>query len=482
MKRRISNFFKLTAVFLLLFLSTLSLTSCKIEKLFVFGGTTNSTEGNPDIETFDGTKNAIFFALYNYYGYEGQHFTNKRLGMRDALLEQGIKVTGYEGEKDARKFKIERLPECDLPEDTVIYMVNNQNWDSGIQFTKPFAKYHPMVVISTCNGVEFASSPILSSGDRISNATMGGFSPTYREAFVNGSLNYVVAKYSAHVAPIFAAAVNAVETGSPMRNADGTALHLSISTWAIQTLSQYDEMSVVDSIDAAHPTVRKINIDKFFDPASPDYGPEKLAEWVADSSKENIKALYELNGTNAAEDQATYRQGEPIKCGIIGPSSVNDQVGKYIEYIQNYLATAYNVTILPYGSVTSIDTQSMVATKLINQGADFIISLQDDTDRNNAAKICNNKGVYFAIGGSCQNPIDYNEIKNLPYYVGSIGTSIEEERRAAYEMTEYYIQCLINRANGTLEEFQIQYKGLENAVDQVKLAIRSKKEESAWLC
>ena len=99
MKRRISNFFKLTAVFLLLFLSTLSLTSCKIEKLFVFGGTTNSTEKNPDIETFDGTKNAIFFALYNYYGYEGQHFTNKWLGMRDALLEHGIKVTGYEGEK-----------------------------------------------------------------------------------------------------------------------------------------------------------------------------------------------------------------------------------------------------------------------------------------------------------------------------------------------------------------------------------------------
>ena len=55
-------------------------------------------------------------------------------------------------------------------------MVNNQNWDSGIQYDKPFKKYHPMAVISTCNGVEFASSPILSSGDAISNATMGGFS------------------------------------------------------------------------------------------------------------------------------------------------------------------------------------------------------------------------------------------------------------------------------------------------------------------
>ena len=457
---------KLLAVIVLLIFSCNALIACNMEDYFVFGGNNGSGTLNPNIESFEGTKNAIFFALYNYYGYEGQHFTNKWLGMNDALAAHGITVTGFEGQKDARKFKITREANCDLPEDTVIFMVNNQNWDSGIQFTKPFAQHHPMVVISTCNGVEFASSPILSSGDKISNATMGGFSPTYREAFVNGSLNYLVAKYSAHLAPIFAAAVDAVETGEVMRNKDGTALHLSISTWAIQTLAEYDEMSAVDSINADHPTVRKINIDRFFDPESPDYGAEKLAEWVSQSSKEDIKALYELNGTNVAEDVASYRQGEEIKCGIIAPSSINDQVGKYITYIQDYLAKAYNVTILPLGSVTSVNTQSMVAKQLCNQGADFIISLQDDTDRNNAAKICNDLGVYFAIGGSCQNEIDYEEIKNLPYYIGSIGTSTAEERRSAYEMTEYYLQCLIHRAEGDVEEFQIEYKGLEIAPEE----------------
>ena len=162
MKRRISNFFKKTAVCLLAGISTLTLASCNLEDLFVFGGAQINQD---DIETFEGTKNALFFALYNYYGYEGQHFTSKWLGMREALLKHGIEVTGYEGQKDARKFKIKRLATCDLPEDTVIFMVNNQNWDAGIQFNKPFAEHHPMVVISTCNGVEFASSPILSSGD-----------------------------------------------------------------------------------------------------------------------------------------------------------------------------------------------------------------------------------------------------------------------------------------------------------------------------
>ena len=138
----------------------------------------------------------------------------------------------------------------------------------------------------------------------------------------------------------------------------------------------------------------------------------------------------------------------------------------YITYIQDYLAEAYNVTILPLGSVTSVNTQSMVAKQLCNQGADFIISLQDDTDRNNAAKICNDLGVFFAIGGSCQNEIDYAEIKDLPYYVGSVGTSTDEERRSAREMMEYYLQCLIHRDKGDLVEFQMEYKGLTKDAEE----------------
>ena len=484
MKRSISNFLKVSLMCFMLTLSCVMLTACNLEKFFVFGGNVNEEVEIEGVESFTGTKNAVFFALYNYYGYEGQHFTNKWLGMNDALANHGITVTGYEGQKDARKFKIVREADCDLPEDTVIYMVNNQNWDSGIQFTKPFAQHHPMVVISTCNGVEFASSPILSSGDKISNATMGGFSDFYRDAFVNGTLTYLVAKYSAHILPIFAASVDAVEKGQAMKNADGPALHLSISTWAIQTLAQFDEMLAVDSIDEDHPTLRKINVDKFFDPSSEFYGPEKLAEWVSDSTKENIKELYALNGTNKAEDEASYRSGEPIKCGIIAPSSLNDQVSKYVEFIETYLAKAYNVTILPIGSVTEIKTQDIVATQLCNSGADFIISLQDDTSRNAAAKICNDNKVFFAIGGSCQNEVDYNEIKDLPYYVGSVGTSTSEERRAAREMTEYYLQCLIER-NKSMEDlinFQVQYKGIiieEEKEEEV--AYFKKEEEELWL-
>ena len=107
--------------------------------------------------------------------------------------------------------------------------------------------------------------------------------------------------------------------------------------------------------------------------------------------------------------------------------------------------------------------------------------LSSFANRNNAAKICNDLGVYFAIGGSCQNEIDYEEIKNLPYYIGSIGTSTAEERRAAYEMTEYYLQCLIHRANGDLEEYQIEYKGLNiTGEEPVAYVMHRKDEDDEW--
>lgn len=427
---------------------------------FIFGGNELS---NDAYESFEGTNNAIFFALYNYYGYDGQHFTNRWLGMNDALAKHGITVTGYEHEKDARKFTVTREADCDLPEDAVIYMVNNQNWDANIQFTRPFATYKPMAVISTCNGVEFAASPILSSGMSISNATMGGFSSTYRTAFEKGSLRYLCAKYSAHILPIFAACVNAVENGHAIKNADGSALSLSIQNWAIQSLEEYDKVSEIDSIDPEHPTLRKLDVDSFFDGTTYKTEAEAasaLTSWVSDSSVDVMSEYYTKNADNAYEDKAGYgnKSTSGIKCGIIAPSSVNDSVQSYIDFIRGYLATAYGVTMLANGSVTSSDTQDKVCKQLVDQGADFIISLQDDTNRNAAIEVANENNVYFAIGGSCQNPVDYEAVKNLPYYVGSCGTSIDEDRKAAREMTEYYLQCMIHRAKGDLKEFETEYK------------------------
>jgi len=328
---------------------------------------------NETVVPFAGTTNTLFFALYNYYGIKDQHFTNKWLGMNDALADHGITVTGYEAEKDAKKFKISYdRANSDLPKDAKVYMVNNQTWDTGLQYNKPLANQKPMAVISTCNGVEFAANAIKASGLGTQNATMGGFCTNYYNAFKAGSLSYLVTKYTAHVAPIFAACVDAVDNGKAMKNADGTALSLSVVNWAIKSLEEYETMSAVDQ--------------------------------------------YELN----------------------------DTVQAYMDYMMGYLADVYNVEVKTE-SITSSNTQSIGCKALVDSNVDFIISLQDDTDRNAAIKIADENNVFFGIAGTCQNPTDYAATKDYAHYVGSVGTSIEEERRAAKEMTEYYLQKMIER-------------------------------------
>ncbi|MBE6143657.1 MAG: hypothetical protein E7177_06735 [Erysipelotrichaceae bacterium] len=410
----------------------------------------SSQEIIPSYIPFENTKNSIFFALYNYYGQDGQHFTNRWLGMKDALANHGITVTGDSYEKDAKKFKIKREDNCDLPADAKIYMVNNQTWDTGLQFTKPLTNYKPMAVISTCNGVEFASAQIKANSPGTQNATMGGFSVNYRNAFADNSLAYLTGKYSCNIAPIVAAGANAVR-GNPLRvndgGADGDALRLSVTQWSMKSLEEYDyykSIDVVGNEEGVNPTIMKADIDKFFTKGSEFNTAQALTEWCANSTFENIKSIYDAN-RNAQDTPFT---GEKIKVGLLVPGSVNDTVQANIDYISGYLSKVYNFEMLTKEEITSSNDQKKACIAMCNKGAQLIISLQDDTNRNSAIAEANSRGVYFANAGTCQNDMDYAATKDYKYFVGSIGSSIEEERRATREMTEYYLQKMIDRANG----------------------------------
>lgn len=416
---------------------TTSCTSCDSPFLFI--------DPTPYVPYKD-TQNSIFFALYNYYGQDGQHFTHRWLGMKKALEKVGgYTVTGDSWEKDAKKFKITRNADSKLPKDAKIYMVNNQTWDTGLQFTKPLTTYKPMAVISTCNGVEFASAQIKANSKGTQNATMGGFSVNYRAAFKNHSLHYLTGKYSCNIAPIVAAGAAAVR-GNPLRKADGSALQLSVKQWDMKSLEEYDYYKSIDLIGNGdeNPTIMKRDLDKFFEKGSEFNTEDALRTWCENADFNEVKRIYDSN-RNAID--TTYT-GEKIKVGLIVPGSVNETVQSNIDYISGYLAKAYNFEMLTREEVTSSNDQKKACIAMCNKGAQFIISLQDDTNRNAAILEANNRGVYFANAGTCQNEQDYAATKDYPFFVGSIGASIYEEEAATYRMTEYYLQKMIDRANG----------------------------------
>ena len=405
--------FKKIACALLVLVTALSMGSCDMG-----GGMTSDTT------------NTLFIYLLNYYAQPGQNFTAKWHGMKAALKQHGIEVSG-DDDKDAKKFTWTRTADSDLPEDFNLVFVNNQTWDTSLALTNPLSKYQPMAIISTCNGVEFCSDLIAAYSPATENATLGGFSDNYRAAMENGTLHYLGIKHAASVGPIVAATYSALQ-GNPIRTANGEALNLSQEYWLLHSLEEYDEMQAIDNFE--NPAYKKSD----YDTALVDYTTFKT--FVENSSYQGVKSIFDAN-RNVADTKVTTNK---VKVGLLHPGSVNDAVGAYMKYITDYMADVYNLEIVTFGCTTT-DNQTAQTQKAIDAGCKAIISLQDDTYRTASIKLANENQVYFAIAGNAQNENDYAETKNLPYYVGAVGSSLDSEIQAMSTITNYYLEKMIER-------------------------------------
>lgn len=426
------NFVKsLCMILALVILSSFVLAGC---------GSKEAAPNAPAEESFDGTKNVLFLYPINYYGIEGKAFTSRWNGMRDALVAAGWEVTG-DGQKDSTQFKITRTDSCTMPEDTEIIFVNNQTWDTTLALTNNLTKYQPLAVISTCNGVEFCAEKILAYSEGTQNVTYASFSSQYQEAFQDGSLNYIASKYTASVAPIVAALYSAVVEGEKMVSASGDALHMEQQFWTIQSADEYDEWAAYDIITGSNPTIMKVNMDEALSKATATERYEALAAFTAEhtATQDQVKALCEANQNETDTPAGT----EEFTIGLLVPNSVNDSIQAYIDFISGYLGSAYNFKTIEVKVDGSSTNQETAADKAINAGCKAIISLQDDTDRVAACQLADKKGVWFAIAGSCvYGTEEWNQLNACAHYVGSVGTSLDTEYKAGFDMVQKYIDII----------------------------------------
>ncbi len=402
------------------------------------------------------TTNTLCLYPINYYGIAGRGFTYRWDGMKAALADYGWTVTG-DGQKDSLKFRVTRTDDgkYTTPADTEIIFINNQTWDTGLALTEPLSEYFPLAVISTCNGVEFCSQQISSWSPNTNNATMAGFSENYENAFQNGTLNYVAAKYSASVAPVVALIYNAIITGERLVNENGEAPNLSQEYWHITSYDEYMAASEYDNVgnSGSNPTIMKADMDSAlpYGNSSATYADFKaFVEKTA--TYEGVQGLYNGN-RNASDTVSTARK---VKIGLLVPSSINESVQAYIDYMEQYAARVYNIEFVRYPVSGSI-SQVQACNQACDAGCEGVISLQDDTDRVAAIKTANSRNVFFAVAGTCIGDVtyedtngnqfasEYSQTKDLPYYVGAVGCSLESDFNAAYAMTAYYLQMMCDR-------------------------------------
>lgn len=382
--------------------------------------------------------NTIFLYPINYYGIEGKAFTSRWDGMADALRDNGWNITG-DGQKDSLQFKASRKEDCTMPEDTQIIFVNNQTWDTNLALTDKLIEYQPLAVLSTCNGVEFCSERIAANSPDTQNATYASFTANYKKAFEEGTLNYMASKYTSGLAPIVGALHYSVTTGNRMLGTDGKALHCSQDYWTIDSYEKYCEMETYDIYTGDRPTIMKADLDAVVGDSA------KFEAFVQNSTKtyEGVKALVEKhNSENTTDTVATTSK---YKVGLLVPNSINDSVQLYINFIEGYLAKVYNFETQRY-SVSGTVSQDAAARQAISGNCQALISMQDDTDRAAACKEADRANVWFSVIGTCiYGTSEWDEMAACDHYVGSIGTSLESEHKAGYDMVKKYIDIINER-------------------------------------
>lgn len=383
--------------------------------------------------------NTIFLYPINYYGIDGKAFTSRWDGMADALRDAGWSITG-DGQKDSLQFKVSRTDACTMPEDTQIVFVNNQTWDTNLALTDKLLEYQPLAVISTCNGVEFCSERIAANSPETENATYASFSDSYKQAFEQGMLSYMASKYSASLAPIVAALYYSVTSGNKMVDSNGEPLHLNQSFWTITSYEEYCEMEQYDIITGDTPSIMKADMDALLG----DY--DAFSEFVTTytSTFEGVKSLVEKHEAENTTD--TVATTASFKIGLLVPNSINDSVQAYLDFIEGYLARIYNFTTQRFSVNGTTVNQQTAAEQACNAGCSAIISLQDDTDRYAACNYASQHNVWFGVAGACvYGTSEWEQMAACEYYVGSVGTSLDDEYQAGYDMVKRYIDIINER-------------------------------------
>lgn len=393
------------------------------------------------------TTNTIFLYPINYYGIEGKAFTSRWDGMAGACEDYGWDISG-DGQKDSKQFVATRLDSCTMPDDTNIIFVNNQTWDTSLALTDKLVEYQPLVVLSLCNGAEFCSEQIAAYSPGTDNVTFASFSESYKEEFLNGGIDYTASKYTSSIAPIVHAVYKAVTTGEKYTDENGDALALSQEYWMVDSYDTYCEMEQYDMYDVEggeQATIMKADMD---DLDTYDEFADFVETYTA--SYDGVKSLVAKHEEENTTD--TTATTDEFTIGLLIPSSVNDSIQAYMDFIEGYLADVYNFKVNTY-SVSSSVSQADACGLACNANCDAIISLQDDTDRATACETANKNGIWFAIAGSCvtdyesDSETEWDQMNACEYYVGSIGTDLDAEYHAGYDLVEMYLKEIIERGD-----------------------------------
>ncbi|MDR1354948.1 MAG: hypothetical protein LBJ43_01555 [Propionibacteriaceae bacterium] len=143
---------------------------------------------------------------------------------------------------------------------------------------------------------------------------------------------------------------------------------------------------------------------------------------------------------SACSDDSDAPDQQTDKHYVIGVIPFNDTAAEQLDwnnYLTEYVAKNYNIEFKFATAPGDAESAVTVVEELKLAGAEAILGIVDYPA---AIQKANELEMWYIRAGGLSTLSDYEQIKDLPYYLGTMGPSLDEEYQAGYDMIESYVK------------------------------------------
>ena len=141
----------------------------------------------------------------------------------------------------------------------------------------------------------------------------------------------------------------------------------------------------------------------------------------------------------------TADQDEKMTIGVSVYNLNDAEVREFRNYFENYVGMAFEVEFLYSSSISTAEEEISFINELHERNVKGIISFLS-SDLEEVLPVCEEYGMYYVRGSGTISDEMYEKVKDNPYFLGTIGTSVETEKDAAANMAEYFAPPMVRKS------------------------------------
>lgn len=150
--------------------------------------------------------------------------------------------------------------------------------------------------------------------------------------------------------------------------------------------------------------------------------------------------LFVLLAGVCAQAEETQEAGSEIyTIGVVVYNPESTEMSMFMNYYQNYLEEGFPVKFYFSGEVYTAQEENAFIEAMKEQGAKGIISFSG-TDLPNTLKVCEENEMYYVLGSGIVRDAVYEEVKDNPWFLGSVGPKLEEVYQSGCNMASYFLE------------------------------------------